>query len=53
MAILLIYVVSYVPIAIAFIDKGEGGAMESIDEIIDIFFIIDFGLQFIMAYEHP
>lgn len=44
MAILLIYVVTYVPVSIAFIDKGDGGLMEKLDEIIDIIFICDFFL---------
>ena len=55
MIVLLIYVVTYVPISICFVDGASEGvnAGQILDQIVDIFFAMDLFIAFISAYEDP
>ena len=55
MIILLIYVVSYVPFAICFVesDPNEMSGAQIFDLCVDGFFLCDIIIQFISAYENP
>ena len=55
MIVLLIYVVTYVPISICFVDgaSDEVNAGQILDMAVDIFFAMDLIMAFISAYEDP